>query len=107
LEAKIKGDVILNHELVKVIESEPVLIEVGKTATLTAYLNPEKSGDYLIDGDVIYEGKKAEISQITISVKSAEASAMNMNIITFSGLVLIAAVILIVIFVAKKRLKKT
>ena len=107
LEAKIKGDVILNRELVKVIESEPVLIEVGETALLTAYLNPEKSGNYLIDGDVIYEGKKAAMNQITISVKSAEASGMNMNIILFSGLALLAAMILIVILVAKKRLKKT
>lgn len=106
LEAKIKGDVILNRELVEVIESEPVLIYVGETETLTAYLNPEKPGDYLIDGDVIYEGKKVEISQITISVKSAEASGMNLNIIMFSGLALLAAMILIVIFVAKKRLKK-
>jgi archaellum component FlaF (FlaF/FlaG flagellin family) len=104
LEAKIKGDVILNHELVKVIESEAVLIEVGKTETLTAYLNPEKPGDYLIDGDVVYEGKKAKISQITISAKSAEASGMNMNIILFSGLALIAAVILI--FATKRRLRK-
>jgi len=103
LEAKVKGDVILNRELVEVMESEPVLIEVGETETLTAYLNPEKPGDYLIDGDVIYEGKKAEMSQIAISVKSEEAGAM--NIILFSGLALIAAmiVIVIVIFVAKKR----
>lgn len=105
LEAKIKGDVILNRELVKVIESEPVLIEVGETALLTAYLNPEEPGDYLIDGDVIYEGKKAAMNQITISVKSAEASGMSMNIILFSGLALIVAMILI--FVIKKRFKKT
>jgi archaellum component FlaF (FlaF/FlaG flagellin family) len=104
LEAKIKGDVILNHELVEVIESEPVLIDVGKTGTLTAYLNPENPGDYLIDGDVVYEGKKAKISKITISAKSAEASGMNMNIIMFSGLALIATVILI--FATKRRLKK-
>ena len=104
LEAKVKGDVILNRELVEVMESEPVLIDVGKTETLTAYLNPEKPGDYLIDGDVIYEGKKAKMNRITISVKSAEASGMNMNLIMFSGLVLIAAGILI--FVIKRRFKK-
>jgi len=101
LEAKVKGDVILNRKLIKVIESDPVLIEVGKTETLTAYLNPEKPGNYLIDGDVIYDGKKAEMNQITISVKAAEAGAM--NIIMSSGLALIAVVILILIFVTKKR----
>jgi len=104
LEAKIKGDVIHNRELVEVMESEPVLIDVGKTATLTAYINPAEPGDYLVDGDVIYEGKKVEMNQITISVKSAEASGMNMNISLFSGLVLIAAGILIFVI---KRFKKT
>lgn len=86
------------------MESEPVLIDVGKTATLTAYINPAEPGDYLVDGDVIYEGKKVEMNQITISVKSAEASGMNMNISLFSGLVLIAAGILIFVI---KRFKKT
>lgn len=108
LQAKIKGDVILNRELVEVMESEPVLIDVGETETLTAYLNPEEPGDYLIDGDVIYEGKKAEMNQITISVKAEEAGGMYMDIIMLSGLVLIVALILVLIYVTKKkRLKKT
>ena len=108
LEAKIKGDVLLNNELVEVIEGDPVLIEVGNTGTLTAYFTPKKPGDYLIDGDVVYEGKKAEISQITVTVKSEEAGKK--KIPGFSGLTLVAAIILILllIFATKTRwLKRT
>ncbi|MDD4877390.1 MAG: hypothetical protein PHQ86_09790 [Dehalococcoidales bacterium] len=116
IEAKIKGEVTLNRELVDVIESEPALIEVGKTEILTAYFSPEKPGDYLIDGDVIYEGKKAKMEQITTSVKSAEtgevkaAEAGGMKISEFrslipliSGLTLVA---IVSIFILRKKLIK-
>lgn len=103
MEAKVKGDVLRNNKLVEVIESDPVLIEVGKTETLTAYFNPDKPGDYQIDGDVVYEGKKAEMSPITVSVKSEEAGRK--SIPGFSGLALIAAM-LILIYVTKRRWSK-
>ena len=104
LEAKIKGDVQFNNKLVEVIESDPVLIEVGDTETLTAYFAQDKPGEYLIDGDVVYEGKKAEISPITISVKSEEAGKKRIPV--FSGLALVVAIILILIFVTKRRCLK-
>ncbi|MFC1787579.1 hypothetical protein ACFLY8_06100 [Halobacteriota archaeon] len=116
IEAKIKGEVTLNRELVDVIESEPALIEVGKTKILTAYFSPEKPGDYLIDGDVIYEGKEAKMSQITTSVKSAETGVVKFAetgkvkisesrslIPVISGLTLVA---IISIFILRKKLKK-
>lgn len=113
IDAKAKGEVKLNNELVEIIESDPVLIDIGKTATLTAYFSPEKPGDYLIDGDVIYDGKKAKMSQISLSVKSAEEEAGGVRIPEFwtliaviSGLALVAVIIAIFFVYKKKKHKK-
>ena len=108
MEAKIKGDVIRNDKLVEVIEGDPVLIEVGNTATLTAYFTPKKPGEYLIDSDVVYEGKKAEISPITVSVKS-EAGGVKIPeswvlVAVIAGLGVVVAVVLI--YIVRRKSKK-
>lgn len=99
LEAKVKGDVLRNNKLVVVIESDPILIDVGDTETLTAYFTPEQSGEYLIDSDVVYEGKKAEIRAVTVSVTSEEGKKRMPG---FSGPAMIVALLLLSIFITKR-----
>ena len=108
MEAKIKGDVIRNDKLVEVIESDPVLIEVGNTATLTTYFTPKKPGEYRIDSDVVYEGKKAEIRQVMVSVKS-EAGGVKITeswvlVAVIAGLGVVVAVVLI--YIVRRKSKK-
>ena len=109
MEAKIKGDVLRNDKLVEVIESDPVLIEVGNTATLTTYFTLEKPGEYLINSDVVYEGKRAEIRQILLSVKSEEGEVGGVKILESWVLVAIIAglgvvvAILLFLFIRKRR----
>ncbi|MCD6108849.1 MAG: hypothetical protein J7J89_05225 [Thermoplasmata archaeon] len=55
--AKFIGEVYINGQLVKTIESEELLVQKYTTRTLVAYLPIDRDGDYLIKGYVVYSGK--------------------------------------------------
>jgi hypothetical protein len=106
--AKITGEVLNNNsELVDTVESDETLVRVGQTEILTVYFKPPHDGEYLIKGNVVYEGKKEPMQDITINVGKSRVSGMfildtqSLLIIIF----IVFAVILIIIGIFKKSKK--
>lgn len=70
IKAQISAQVFLNEKLVDTVKSDLLLVEINKTETLTLYYKPKETGDYLIRGDVTYEGKRITINPMDFTVVS-------------------------------------
>jgi len=66
--AKFVGEVYKNDELVDVIESEEILVQVRENKTLTAYLKINSPGKYVVKGKVVYENKETSIVNLSFNV---------------------------------------
>lgn len=113
LMAKITGEVYLNNNLVDTLNGDETLVKIGKTETLTAYFKPTKEGAYLIKSNVVYEGKKEPLGDMSINVIGSTATGMA---VTSSGVfellsnniaivltVIIIAIIIVIIYFKKIR----
>jgi len=116
--AKISGEVYLNNNLIDTIESDETLIKIGKTETLTAYFKPTGDGLYLVKGNIVYEGKKEPMDDISINVGSQVVETTNLGnsisgmfVLDTQSLVIIVFVVfalgLITIGIFNKRFKKS
>ena len=59
--AKFIGEVYINGQLVKTIESQELIVKKYTTRTLVAYLPIDRDGNYLIKGYVVYSGKTTPV----------------------------------------------
>jgi hypothetical protein len=104
--AKLSGEIYLNNIFVDVLESDENLVGVGKIGELTAYFKPTEDGMYTIKSNVVYEGKKESIQDITIAV--GESSISGLFALDTNSLIIfvVLAVILIAFGVFYKKFKK-
>lgn len=70
IKAQISAQIFLNEKLVDTTKSDLLLVEMNKIETLTLYYKPKETGDYLIRGNIIYDGKRITISPIDFTVVS-------------------------------------
>lgn len=75
--AKFVGEVYKEGNLVDVIESEITLVEVGSEEAIISYLKLKEDGNYIIKGYVVYDGKKTEIKEMRIEVKTMDQPTSN------------------------------
>jgi len=74
-EAKLKAEVYLTSEewdtkkLAGVIEGKPRSVEKGENSTLSAVFTPKQPGTYLLEGVVVYSGKRTDVKTLLINVK--------------------------------------
>ncbi len=101
--AAFKGEIFRNGELVDVIESDEMLVEVGKTGRLTSYYKIESSDKYEVKGCVLYEGKETSTKEISFDVDSTNSKAGLFNTPGFSGLGLV--LIITILFSMTRRFK--
>ena len=66
--AKLTIEVNKDGALVDVLESDEVLVPVGKTGSLTAYFKPAENGSYTLNGVVNYSGKQTNTMQLILNV---------------------------------------
>ena len=93
--ATFTGEIYLNNNLVQTIQSDKMLIEIGQTVTLDAYFKPDKAGNYVIKGQVNYEGKESEVKTLAVTIKASGSTgflSISSNIIyVIAGLLVVAA----------------
>ncbi len=104
LKAKISGEVYSNNELVDTLQSDEVLVKIGETETLTAYFKPTKEGTYLIKSNVVYEGKKEPLNDMSINVAGSTVTGMATSpgiyeILSNNVVIVIIIIIIIIISV--------
>ena len=103
--AKLVAEVYRKGNLVDTLESEELLISVGREEILTAYFKPDQSGDYKVKGHVIYEGKRTEAMEISLSTdigKGGEAEPGQSSLI----ILIVAAGVVILVAIAYMVLRK-
>ncbi len=105
--ARFIGEVYRDRELIATVQSEEVLIPVGGTDTLKAYIKPEKPGTHEVKGQVIYEGKKTDVKSISFSVAGESAVNAGQQYTFFLPAIgFFAALIMFVIYLALRRKRK-
>ncbi len=107
--ARFSGVVEQDGKVVRVLESEPLLVQPGQDVTLQSYFTPAVPGDYTVRGSVVYEGKRTEERSfaITVSAASGSDSIAGSGSLTVLGttllfLIVIAAVVLLVLIQNKR-----
>lgn len=66
--AKFKGEVYHEGNLLDVLESEEMFVEVGETGKLTSYYKTLEAGSYTIKGHVFYAGKETAEKEVSFDV---------------------------------------
>jgi len=67
-EAKLRVEVYRDGEFFSMVQSDPVWLEKGNTAPLTAYLTFDERGEYILKPVVVYAGKLAMLNETSIKV---------------------------------------
>ena len=78
--AKLTVEVNKDGTMLDLLESEEVLVPMGKTGTLTAYFKPGEKGKYTLNGVINYAGKQTNAMQLTLTVgDTGQANAASGN----------------------------
>jgi hypothetical protein len=70
--AKFKGEIYHEGNLLDILESEEMFVEVGETGKLTSYYKTLESGSYAIKGCVFYAGKETAEKVVSFDVPVPE-----------------------------------
>lgn len=69
IQAHFVGEVYKNGDLIDVIESSAILVEVGAEKEITSYFKLTKEDLYNIKGHVVYDGKQTDFKELLIEAK--------------------------------------
>ena len=70
IQAKMNCEMYKGSEFTAATESDSVLLDIGKTETITSYFKPESAGTYSADCEITYEGRSVEMEPISFNVNS-------------------------------------
>ena len=71
--ARFAGEVYRDGNLIDTIESNELLVLMGASETLTAYLKIESPGSYVVKGHVEYEGRMTDAKELSFDVSGVAA----------------------------------
>jgi hypothetical protein len=71
IQSKMNCEMYRENELTGTTDSDPVLIDIGETKTITSYFKPESAGAYSADCEIAYEGRSIEMEPMSFNVISA------------------------------------
>jgi hypothetical protein len=111
--AKFKGEIYHEGNLLDVLESDEMFVEVGETRKLTSYYKTLEAGSYAIKGRVFYAGKETEEKVVSFDVPEPEVEIEESpspeeekkEIPGFEAVLAITAMILMLFFLCCKRKK--
>ena len=110
--AKFKGEIYHEGSLLDVMESEEMFVEVGETGKLTTYYKTLEAGSYTIKGRVFYAGKETAEKEVSFDVPVPEVEEETpgpeeekKGIPGFEGVLALAALIVVLFFIVRKRRK--
>ncbi len=100
--AAFKGELYRDGEFVDIIKSDEMLVEVGETCRLTSYYKIPSSGEYVVKGCALYEGKETATLEVSFDVGSTKSGGLS-GIPGFSGSGL--ALIITIVYIITRRFK--
>ena len=107
--AKFKGEIYHEGNLLDVMESDEMFIEVGETGKLADYYKITEPGSYAIKGRVFYAGKETAEKEVSftvpeVEVESGTGTKTEIDYRIVAGLSILAIVaILLFLFIRKRR----
>ena len=111
--AKFKGEIYHEGNLLDVMESDEMFVEVGETDKLADHYKITESGSYSIKGHVFYSGKETEEKEVSFDVPEPEVetetnqtgSGAGSETSGFEGVLAIATIALVSLFLLFKHNK--
>ncbi len=101
--AKFKGNVRLDDTIVKIIETDEILVDPGNLADFNIFFTPQEKGKYSLQGRVIYNKKLTYEKGSTLSVEVEGAQDKTFN---FIALLIYLIIIVTIFFIFRKILKE-
>jgi hypothetical protein len=103
IRAKLVGEVYQDGDLIGTFEGGQLVIHAGTQNTLTASFTPGQSGNYVVKGQVIYEGKKTDVKSVSLTIGGSAVQAGNqpsslllLLIVIIGGIIVIMLAVIIV-----------
>ena len=107
--AKFKGEIYHEGNLLDVMESDEMFVEVGETTKLTDYYKITEAGSYEIKGRVFYSGKETAEKEVSFDVPVPEVEISEEEkkwIPGFEAVLALTAMILMFMFLFKVRKRR-
>jgi len=101
------GEIYRDGDLIDVIESPDVLVEVGTEKNITSYLKLTQEGTYMIKGYVFYEGKQTDVKELVIQVKVKQNTTDENNLLVAGFMVIAIGTAIPLLLLTRKRKRKT
>jgi hypothetical protein len=96
--AKFKGEIYKDNELVNIIESDELTVPKLNSLVLTSYLRLSATGNYLIKGKVIFDGKETNVTEYSFKVSDGTKPSPG-----FEGIYVLAILIALIVFSKNKK----
>lgn len=84
--ARLVGEVHVDGVFTDNLSSDERWVEPGEKVTLRAYLGIEKTGRYVVEGWVEYDGKVTEVKELSFKVGSEPGSVLPVVVMVFAAL---------------------
>jgi hypothetical protein len=101
--AKFKGIVTLNDNIVEVLDSEFYDVPPGETGSIPVYFTPEKLGQYIISGRILYNNKLSFEKSTVLNVNEGIEKSDNTWIYLLILIIIIVLILLLLINIKKKK----
>ncbi len=105
VDARFKGKITLEDEIVEVLESDELRVLPGESVELTTYFTPKEAGRYVVTGRVLYNNKLTFEKGTIINVNYAQRFE-GIKLIPIFSYILILVIILFLIYKIRKERKK-
>jgi hypothetical protein len=67
--ARFDGEITLGGKTVQLLKNEKVDVEINKTETFKFYFTPKEIGKYIVNGYIVYDGKRTFEKSTVINVQ--------------------------------------
>jgi hypothetical protein len=101
--AKFKGTIRLEDKIVKVIETEEIIVPAGETGDISIFFTPEEPGRYSLTGRVVYNKKLTFEKGASLDVNKIEEEKKKFEILP---LILYVTIIITILFIVRKIMKE-
>ena len=104
--AKFAGELYLDGNRADIINSDELLVPVGETTNLTAYVKIETPGNYVIKGHVLYDGKTTDTEELSLDTSKTKTGLLGFGTGIVIAAVIAIAIVLAIVLVWKRKYKK-
>ncbi|HYD03881.1 MAG TPA: hypothetical protein VEC16_06315, partial [Alphaproteobacteria bacterium] len=101
--AKFKGVVTLDNKIVETLDSEFYDIPPGEIGNIEMYFTPEKYGQYIISGRILYNNKLSYEKSSVLNVNTGTEKTGNAWVFVLVLIIIVIVILLLLIRIRKKR----